>query len=71
MTLRRVVALAQALTMILLLAPGPHLVGPSAVVAALQPADSDSVNVFDAAGKGIGCQAGIRKYKGPGLPKDP
>ena len=57
--------------MILLLAPGPHLVGPSAVVAALQPADTDSVNVFDAAGKGIGCQAGIRKYKGPGLPKDP
>ncbi len=57
--------------MILLLAPGPHLVGPSSVVAALQPADTDSVNIFDAAGRGIGCQAGIRKYNGPGLPKDP
>jgi GH25 family lysozyme M1 (1,4-beta-N-acetylmuramidase) len=33
--------------------------------------DPDTDQVFDAAGRGIGCQAGIRKYKGPGLPKDP
>ncbi len=71
MTFRRVVALAQALTMILLLLPGPLLVGPSPVRAALQPAEPDPETVYDAAGKGIGCQAGTRKYKGPGLPKDP
>jgi lysozyme len=71
MLLRRVVALAQALTMILLLAPGPHPGGPASVQAAVAPPQLGAVDVFDASGKGIGCQAGTRKYKGPGLPKDP
>jgi GH25 family lysozyme M1 (1,4-beta-N-acetylmuramidase) len=72
MPLRRVVALAQALTMILLLAPGLDPVGPALVqAAAVPPRDASATNVFDASGKGIGCQAGTRKYKGPGLPKDP
>ncbi len=71
MTRRRVVAFAQALTMIMLLLPGPHAVGPSSLRAAFEPVETDAVNVFDAAGRGIGCQAGTRRYKGPGLPKDP
>ena len=71
MTRRRVVAFAQALTMILLLAPGPHPAGPAMVQAAVVPPPPGAVNVFDASGKGTGCQAGTRKYKGPGLPKDP
>ncbi len=71
MTLRRVVAFAQALTMIMLLLPGPQPAGSLRVRAAAEPADAGPVNLFDAAGKGIGCQAGTRKYKGPGLPKDP
>lgn len=57
--------------MILLLAPGPQQVGPTPVQAAIAPAEPSAVNLFDAAGNGIGCQAGTRKYKGPGLPKDP
>jgi GH25 family lysozyme M1 (1,4-beta-N-acetylmuramidase) len=57
--------------MILLLAPGPHLVGPSPVQAAFTPADEGPLTIYDATGRGIGCQAGTRKYKGPGLPKDP
>jgi GH25 family lysozyme M1 (1,4-beta-N-acetylmuramidase) len=68
---RRAVAFAQALTMILLLLPGPGPSGPAPVEAAVEPADAPAVNVFDAAGRGIGCQAGTRKYKGPALPKDP
>jgi GH25 family lysozyme M1 (1,4-beta-N-acetylmuramidase) len=71
MTHRRVVALAQALTMIMLLLPGPLSIGPVAVEAALRPAELDAQTVYDAAGKGIGCQPGGSKYKGPGLPKDP
>ena len=71
MTLRRVVALAQALTMILILAPGPHVVGPSSVRAAIAPAEAGPVRVYDATGRGIGCQAGVRKYNGPKPPKDP
>jgi len=71
MTLRRVVALAQALTMIMLLLPGPLPVGPSAVEAALRPAESDPSVVYDAAGKGIGCLPGGKRYKGPTVPKDP
>lgn len=57
--------------MILLLLPGPHLVGPGPVRAARALPEPSAANVFDAAGKGIGCQSGTRKYKGPGLPKDP
>ncbi len=57
--------------MSLLLLPGPLSIGPAPVHAALRPADPDASTVFDAAGKGIGCQAGTRKYKGPGLPKEP
>jgi GH25 family lysozyme M1 (1,4-beta-N-acetylmuramidase) len=71
MTLPRVAALAQALTMILLLLPGPLAIGLAPVRAAVQPVDSPSERVLDASGRGIGCQAGTRKYKGPGLPKDP
>jgi lysozyme len=71
MPLRRVVAFAQALTMILLLLPGPGPAAPALVSAAFEPAQVEVVNVFDAAGKGIGCEAGTRKYRGPGLPKDP
>jgi lysozyme len=71
MPLRRAVAFAQALTLIMLLLPGPGPAAPALVSAAFQPAEHEAVNVFDAAGKGIGCQAGMRKYKGPGLPKDP
>jgi GH25 family lysozyme M1 (1,4-beta-N-acetylmuramidase) len=67
----RAVAFAQALTMILLLLPGPGPAAPALARAAFEPAEDEVVNVFDAAGKGIGCQAGTRKYKGPGLPKDP
>jgi GH25 family lysozyme M1 (1,4-beta-N-acetylmuramidase) len=71
MTLRRVVALAQASTMIMLLLPGPTPVGPTPVQAALQPAEPAVSTIYDAAGKGIGCQTGGGRYKGPGLPKDP
>jgi GH25 family lysozyme M1 (1,4-beta-N-acetylmuramidase) len=71
MTLRRVVALAQALTISMLLLPGPHSTGPALVQAALQPADEAPATVYDAEGKGIGCQPSSQKYKGPGLPKDP
>jgi GH25 family lysozyme M1 (1,4-beta-N-acetylmuramidase) len=71
MSLRRVVALAQALTMILLLAPGPHLVGPGSVQAAIAPAEPEAHGVYDAAGKGIGCVVGSRRYKGPREPRDP
>jgi GH25 family lysozyme M1 (1,4-beta-N-acetylmuramidase) len=71
MTLRRVVALAQALTMIMLLLPGPFAVGPALVQAALRPAEADPATVYDAQGKGIGCQPSGKKYRGPGLPKDP
>ncbi len=71
MTPRRVVALAQALTMSMLLLPGPLSTGPAVVQAALQPADPAPGTVYDAAGKGIGCQPSSGKYKGPGLPKDP
>jgi lysozyme len=71
MTLRRVVALAQAWTMIMLLLPGPPLIGPAVVEAALRPAEPEVTTVVDAEGKGIGCRAGSRKYKGPKLLKDP
>jgi len=71
MTLRRVVALAQALTMIMLLLPGPFSIGPAAVQAALRAPEPVPHTVYDADGKGIGCQTGGGKYKGPGLPKDP
>ncbi len=57
--------------MILLLAPGPHVVGPASVQAAIAPAEPEAVDVYAAAGKGIGCVVGSRRYKGPGLPKDP
>lgn len=71
MTLRRVVTLAQALTISMLLLPGPLSVGPAVVEAALRPAEPDARIVYDAEGKGIGCQTGGSKYKAPGLPKDP
>ena len=71
MTLRRVVALAQALTISMLLLPGPLSVGPAVVEAALRPAEPDARIVYDAEGKGIGCQPRGGKYRGPGLPKDP
>lgn len=58
--------------MIMLLAPGLYSVGPALVQAAVRPAEpAPAVNVFDAAGTGIGCQAGTRKYTGPKAPKDP
>ena len=57
--------------MIMLLVPGPLSLGPALVQAALQPADAAPVIVYDAEGKGIGCQPSSQKYKGPGLPKDP
>ena len=73
MTVRRVVALAQALAMILLLAPGPHHAGPSPALAAVaQPGkDTSSSRAFAATGAGIGCQAGTTRYKGPKEPTDP
>ena len=71
MTLRRVVALAQASAMIMLLLPGPARFGPVVVEAARQPAVPDAGTVYDVAGKGIGCEPGGGKYRGPGLPKDP
>ena len=57
--------------MILLLLPGPFSIGSASVQAALRPAEPGSATIYDAAGKGIGCQAGTRRYRGPGLPKDP
>jgi len=57
--------------MIMLLLPGPTLFGPASVQAALEPAAPAPSTVFDASGKGIGCQSSSTKYKGPGLPKDP
>ncbi len=71
MTPRRVVALAQALTMIMLLVPGPQSIGPAPVEAALRPADEGPVTVYDAAGKGIGCQSPRERFRAPGLPNDP
>ncbi|CAN5811300.1 hypothetical protein BH23CHL8_BH23CHL8_14100 [soil metagenome] len=58
MTVRRFAALAQALAIAAILAPGPHPGGPAPVAAA-------------AAGTGIGCTAGIGTFRGPGLPGDP
>ncbi len=71
MTRRRVVALAQALTMIMLLLPGPLAIGPASVQAALRPVEPAPGVVYDAEGKGIGCQPSGTKYRAPGLPKDP
>jgi GH25 family lysozyme M1 (1,4-beta-N-acetylmuramidase) len=71
MTRLRVVALAQALTMTLLLLPGPASFGPAAVHAARRAPEPQVSTVFDQAGKGVGCQTGGGKYKGPGLRKDP
>jgi lysozyme len=71
MTRRRVVALAQALTISMLLLPGPPSLGPPAVDAARRPAEAEPGTVYDAAGKGIGCAPAGGKYKGPGLRKDP
>jgi len=56
--------------MILLLASGPHVVGPASVQAAIAPAEPEAVGVYDAAGKGIGCVVGSRRYKGPREPRD-
>lgn len=58
--------------MTLLLAPGPDPVGPSSAIAAVRPAGpAPSVNVFDATGKGIGCQTRSSRYQGPKEPEDP
>ena len=57
--------------MSLLLLPGPLSTGPSAVEAARQPVELDPTTIYDAEGKGIGCRGGGKKYRGPGLPKDP
>ena len=70
MTLRRVVALAQALTMISLLAPGLDLAGPAPVRAAPTPAEQMSADIFDVEGKGFGC-TDPSKFRGPRLPKEP
>ena len=73
MTVRRVAALAQALTMITLLLPGSELLGPGVAQAALQRLDSDhaSSDVFDATGRGIGCQPRSARFRGPNPPSDP
>ena len=57
--------------MIMLLLPGPNTFGPALVQAALRSVESEVTTVFDAEGKGIGCQSSSKKYRGPGLPKDP
>jgi lysozyme len=71
MTPRRVVALAQALTMTMLLVPGPIPIGPGPVEAAPQPEQPGVQTLLGAEGTGIGCQTSGTKYRGPGLPKDP
>ncbi|MGD8487069.1 MAG: GH25 family lysozyme [Chloroflexota bacterium] len=68
---RRAVALAQALTLSLLLLPGLPAVGPATVEAARRPIEPEPSTIYDAAGKGIGCQTGGRTFKGPRLPSDP
>lgn len=57
--------------MILLLLPGLNSIGPASVQAAITPAQPETARSFDAAGKGIGCVSGSRRYKGPREPRDP
>src|SRR6187401_1059527 len=73
MTFRRIAALAQALTMTMLLLPGPGALGPGSASAALRAPDpgSDATTVFDATGRGIGCQARSARFRGPTSPSDP
>ncbi len=73
MTIPRVVALAQALAMIMLLVPGPQATGPVSTLAAIappQPGDR-SDPVFRTVGSGIGCEAGTDRFKGPRAPGKP
>ena len=73
MTARRVVALAQALAMIILLAPGPLDAGRSPARAAVEAPEAGTATdlAFAATGTGIGCQAGTQRYRGPREPGDP
>jgi GH25 family lysozyme M1 (1,4-beta-N-acetylmuramidase) len=70
MTLLRVVALAQALAMILILVPGLQAAGPTPATAAVDGARPSSERAFAAAGSGIGCVVG-REYHGPRAPGEP
>jgi GH25 family lysozyme M1 (1,4-beta-N-acetylmuramidase) len=71
MTRRRTVALAQALSMILLLAPWP---GPGDLLRShilASAAQSVRDRIVDASGDGVGCRAGTRRFRGPPDPSDP
>jgi GH25 family lysozyme M1 (1,4-beta-N-acetylmuramidase) len=73
MTVRRIAALAQALAMTTLLLPGPDVLGPASTWAAVEPPppSSQSTTVFDAAGRGIGCEPRSARFRGPQPPRDP
>lgn len=73
MTIPRVVALAQALAMIMLLVPVPPVGGPLPVRAALSPARSSTVSepIANVTGTGIGCEVGKDRFRGPRPPDDP
>jgi GH25 family lysozyme M1 (1,4-beta-N-acetylmuramidase) len=73
MTVSRVVALAQALAMIMILAPGPRALGPAparAVTAPL-PAGHPAQVIANVTGRGIGCETSATRYRGPREPGDP
>ena len=73
MTIPRVVALAQALAMIMILVPGPQATGPVPALAAIAPPQPGgrSDPVLSAVGSGIGCEAGTDRFKGPRTPGKP
>ncbi len=73
MTIPRVVALAQALAMIMILVPGPQATGPALTLAAIAPpqAGDRSNAAFSITGSGIGCEAGTDRFKGPRAPGKP
>jgi GH25 family lysozyme M1 (1,4-beta-N-acetylmuramidase) len=73
MTVPRIVALAQALAMIMILAPGPHASAPASTLAlsAPPPTGDDTRLIFGAAGSGIGCEVGADRFRGPRSPGDP
>lgn len=73
MTLPRVVALALALAMITLLAPGPHPAGAAPAMGARVPdrPGDRPMAVLQAKGSGVGCEAGTQRFAGPRPPGEP
>ena len=73
MTFRRTAVLAQATALLLLLVPGLYPGGSAVSRGAVDPrVDAARAEVvLDAAGKGVGCSVGRRRFKGPRVPGDP